>query len=104
MPLVRTPMIAPTKMYDRFPAMTPAEAADMICKAMVGKPKTVGTLMGNAGALAYQVSPRSVDVILNAGYKLFPDSQAARGEARQDKDQPSTESVAFAHILRGVHW
>src|SRR3954469_7741674 len=105
MPLVRTPMIAPTKMYDRFPTMTPAEAADMICKAMIGKPKRVGTTMGNAGALAYQVAPRGVDVILNAGYKLFPDSHAARGDAEEmNKDQPSTESVAFAHILRGVHW
>jgi hypothetical protein len=46
-----------------------------------------------------------VDVILNAGYKLFPDSKAARGEAKEAKEQePSTESVAFAHILRGVHW
>jgi thioester reductase-like protein len=105
MPLVRTPMIAPTKMYDRFPTMTPAEAADMICKAMIRKPKTVGTAMGNAGALAYQIAPRGVDVILNAGYKLFPDSHAARGEAKETTtDEPSSESVAFAHILRGVHW
>jgi hypothetical protein len=61
--------------------------------------------MGNAGALAYQVAPRGVDVILNAGYKLFPDSHAARGAAKDaQKDEPSSESVAFAHILRGVHW
>ena len=109
MPLVRTPMIAPTKMYDRFPTMTPTEAADMICRAMVRKPKKVGTTLGNAGALAYQVAPRGVDVVLNAGYKLFPDSKAARGSDKADRgekteDQPSTESVAFAHILRGVHW
>ena len=104
MPLVRTPMIAPTKMYDRFPTMTPAEAADLICKAMIRKPKSIGTTLGNAGALAYQISPRSVDVILNAGYKLFPDSKAARGEGKDAKEEPSTESVAFAHILRGVHW
>ncbi|GAB2457717.1 SDR family oxidoreductase [Jatrophihabitans fulvus] len=103
MPLVRTPMIAPTKMYDRFPTMTPPEAADMICKAMIRKPKKVGTTLGNAGELAYQVAPRGVDVVLNAGYKLFPDSHAARGDRKKD-EQPSTESVAFAHILRGVHW
>ena len=105
MPLVRTPMIAPTKMYDRFPTMTPPEAADMICKAMINRPKHKGTAMGNAGALAYQVAPRGVDVVLNAGYKLFPDSHAARGDGKDGKgEQPSTESVAFAHILRGVHW
>jgi NAD(P)-dependent dehydrogenase (short-subunit alcohol dehydrogenase family) len=108
MPLVRTPMIAPTKMYDRFPAMTPTEAAEMICKAMIRKPKKVGTALGNAGELLYQVAPRGVDVILNAGYKIFPDSHAAKGTADRPatpaEDQPTSESVAFAHILRGVHW
>jgi thioester reductase-like protein len=106
MPLVRTPMIAPTTMYDRFPTITPAEAAEMICKAMIRKPKKVGTTLGNIGELAYQVAPRGVDVILNAGYKMFPDSKAARGSAERagKSDEPSSESVAFAHILRGVHW
>ncbi len=104
MPLVRTPMIAPTTMYDRFPTMTPTEAADMICKAMIRKPKKVGTTLGNFGALAYQVAPRGVDVVMNYGYKMFPDSKAARGADRSRSDEPTSESVAFAHILRGVHW
>src|SRR4249919_1727404 len=43
MPLVRTPMIAPTRMYDMFPAITPEEAAEMITKAMVTRPKKVAT-------------------------------------------------------------
>jgi hypothetical protein len=89
--------------------MTPAEAADMICKAMIRKPKKVGTPLGNAGELLYQVAPRGVDVILNAGYKIFPDSHAARagvekGQQPRGEEEPSSESVAFAHILRGVHW
>jgi NAD(P)-dependent dehydrogenase (short-subunit alcohol dehydrogenase family) len=104
MPLVRTPMIAPTKMYDRFPTMTPPEAADMICRAMINKPKKVGTTLGNFGELAYQVSPGGVDRVLNRGYKLFPDSLAAKGGKEKKAEQPSPESVAFAHILRGVHW
>ena len=102
MPLVRTPMIAPTTMYDRFPTMTPTEAADMICRAMIRKPKKVGTTLGNAGELMYQVAPRGVDLVLNYGYKMFPDSKAARGGGASE--QPTSESVAFAHILRGVHW
>ena len=104
MPLVRTPMIAPTQMYDRFPTMTPSQAADMICKAMVSRPKRVGTPLGNVGELAYQLSPRGVDRVMNYGYKMFPDSKAATrgGGARQE--EPTSESVAFAHILRGVHW
>jgi NAD(P)-dependent dehydrogenase (short-subunit alcohol dehydrogenase family) len=103
MPLVRTPMIAPTKIYDRFPTITPIEAADMICRAMIRKPKKVGTTLGNIGELAYQVAPRGVDVVLNYGYKMFPDSKAATGGGGP-VEEPSSESVAFAHILRGVHW
>jgi NAD(P)-dependent dehydrogenase (short-subunit alcohol dehydrogenase family) len=105
MPLVRTPMIAPTRIYDRFPAMSPNEAAGMICKAMVGKPKRVGTTLGNAGELLYQIAPRAVDVILNAGYKFFPDSAGTHDpKNRAAAGEPSGEGVAFAHILRGVHW
>ncbi|HEY2271705.1 MAG TPA: SDR family oxidoreductase [Jatrophihabitantaceae bacterium] len=104
MPLVRTPMIAPTTMYDRFPTLTPTEAADMICKAMIRKPKKMGTPLGNFGALAYQLAPRGVDVIMNYGYKAFPDSKAAKGGGRAPSEEPTSESVAFAHILRGVHW
>ncbi len=106
MPLVRTPMIAPTRMYDMFPAITPEEAAEMIAKAMVRRPKKVATKLGNFGELLYAVAPKASDSILNTAYKLFPDSQAAKGkdgEERPDK-APSTEAVAFAHLMKGVHW
>ena len=82
MPLVRTPMIAPTRMYDMFPAITPEEAAEMIAKAMVNKPKKVATKLGNFGELLYAVAPKASDSILNTAYKLFPDSQAAKGKGR----------------------
>ena len=39
MPLVRTAMIAPTKIYDSFPTISPDEAADLICEAIRAKPK-----------------------------------------------------------------
>ena len=105
MPLVRTPMIAPTRMYDMFPAITPEEAAEMIAKAMVEKPKKVATRLGNLGELIYAVSPRTSDRILNTAYKLFPESQAAKGKTDEAPDKPpSTEAVAFAHLMKGVHW
>jgi short-subunit dehydrogenase len=105
MPLVRTPMIAPTRMYDMFPAITPEEAADMIAKAMVNHPKKVATKLGNFGELLYAVAPKASDSILNTAYKLFPDSQAAKGKGEEGKDKaPSTEAVAFAHLMKGVHW
>jgi NAD(P)-dependent dehydrogenase (short-subunit alcohol dehydrogenase family) len=107
MPLVRTPMIAPTKMYDAFPTISPDEAAEMITDAMIRKPKKVATRLGNFGEMLYSISPKASDAILNTGYKLFPDSKAAKGEkeGEGEVDQtPTTEAVAFAHLLRGVHW
>jgi short-subunit dehydrogenase len=105
MPLVRTPMIAPTRMYDMFPAITPEEAAEMIAKAMVNKPKKVATKLGNFGELLYAVAPKASDTILSTAYKLFPDSQAAKGKGEEQREKaPSTEAVAFAHLMKGVHW
>ena len=106
MPLVRTAMIAPTKMYDAFPTMTPDEAAEMITGAMISKPKKVATKLGNFGELLYAISPKASDAVLNQGYKLFPDSKAAKGELEGGEAEKavSTEAVAFAHLLRGVHW
>ncbi len=87
MPLVRTPMIAPTRMYDMFPAITPEEAAEMIAKAMVDKPKKVATRLGNFGELLYAVAPKVSDTILNTAYKLFPESQAAKGKGERGARQ-----------------
>jgi short-subunit dehydrogenase len=103
MPLVRTPMIAPTGMYDAFPTATPDEAAEMITRAMIYKPKKVATRLGTFGEVLYALAPKSVDVILNTAFKLFPESHAARGEKGKD-EEVSTEGVAFAHLMRGVHW
>jgi thioester reductase-like protein len=105
MPLVRTPMIAPTRMYDMFPAITPEEAAELIAGAMISQPKKVATRLGTFGELLYAVAPKMSDRILNTAYKLFPESQAAKGKAEQAPDRaPTTEAVAFAHLMKGVHW
>ena len=81
MPLVRTPMIAPTKMYDKFPTLSPAQAADLVVKAMVEKPHEINTLAGNAGAVAHTFAPKAAFRILNVAYKVFPDSAAAKAKA-----------------------
>ena len=103
MPLVRTPMIAPTGIYDAFPTASPDEAADLIVQAMIQKPKKVATRLGTFGEVLYALAPKSVDVILNTAYKLFPESAAAKGEKKKDAEV-SAEGVAFAHLMRGVHW
>jgi NAD(P)-dependent dehydrogenase (short-subunit alcohol dehydrogenase family) len=103
MPLVRTPMIAPTKMYDSFPTISPDEAADLICEAIRAKPKTINTRLGTFGEVAYALAPKAVDQILHMAYKVFPDSAAAKGKKDPD-EKASNEQVALAHLMRGVHW
>jgi short-subunit dehydrogenase len=96
MPLVRTPMIAPTKMYDRFPALTPDDAADLIVEAIRKRPKRVSIALGNLGQLSYAVAPGAQDVIINRAFKLFPEGGRSERE--------SAEQRAFVRATRGVHW
>jgi len=103
MPLVRTAMIAPTKIYDSFPSLSPDEAADLICEAIRSKPKQINTRLGTFGEVAYALMPKAVDQILHMAYKVFPDSAAAKGEV-DPAEHASTEQVALAHLMRGVHW
>jgi NAD(P)-dependent dehydrogenase (short-subunit alcohol dehydrogenase family) len=103
MPLVRTPMIAPTKIYDSFPTISSDEAADLICEAIRTRPKHLGTRLGTFGEIAYALFPKAVDQILSTAYKVFPDSAAAKGQT-DPGEKASTEQVALAHLMRGVHW
>jgi NAD(P)-dependent dehydrogenase (short-subunit alcohol dehydrogenase family) len=103
MPLVRTPMIAPTKMYDAFPAITPDEAAAMITNSLRTRPKHVGTRLGTFGEVAYALSPKAVDRILHLAYRVFPDSAASKGEEAIE-ERASFEQIAMATLTRGVHW
>jgi hypothetical protein len=105
---VRTPMIAPTDIYKAFPTLTPDEAAQMICDAMIDKPKRKASRLGTFGEVLYALSPKTVDIIMNTAYNLFPDSKAARKEDKEKADgkgeEMSTEAVAMAYLMRGVHF
>ncbi len=103
MPLVRTPMITPTKMYDAFPAITPDEAADMICRALCARPKHIGTKLGTLGEVSYALAPKAVDQLLHLAYNVFPDSAASKGKS-DPAERASKEQVALAKALKGVHW
>jgi NAD(P)-dependent dehydrogenase (short-subunit alcohol dehydrogenase family) len=103
MPLVRTAMIAPTKMYDAFPTITPEEAGDLVCEAIRSKPKTINTRLGTFGEVLYTLAPKAVDQILHTAYKVFPDSAAAKGES-DPAETASVEQIAMANLMKGVHW
>jgi thioester reductase-like protein/short-subunit dehydrogenase involved in D-alanine esterification of teichoic acids len=102
MPLVKTPMIAPTKIYDKFPTITPAQAADMVVAALAEKPHEINTALGTLGAVAHTLAPKTVFRVLHMAYQVFPDSAAARGD--DDDTGPTNEQLLLARLLKGVHW
>ena len=103
MPLVRTPMIAPTKIYQSVPTLSPEEAADLVVEAIIYKPTRIATRMGIFAQVAHAVAPKIWQVVMNASFRLFGDSAAAKG-AKESTQSASPEQIAFAQLTRGIHW
>ncbi len=101
MPLVRTPMIAPTKLYDYAPAWSVDEASELVLDAALNKTKRVKTVLGQAAELSYALWPKLNDTILSRAFQLFPSSIAAKGGKVDEK--LSREGMALAYLLRGSH-
>jgi hypothetical protein len=88
----------------------------MISKAMIDKPKKIASRLGTFGEVFYSLSPKAADIVLNTAYNLFPDSKAARGKKKElpagdgtaapeeKEEQMSSEAVAMAYLMRGVHF
>jgi len=103
MPLVRTPMIAPTKIYNNVPTLAPEEAADLIAQACVYKQVRIATRLGITGQLLHALVPRVAQIAMNTSFRMFPDSDAAKGE-KGGKPQLSAEAIALQQMMRGIHF
>ncbi|HCH26791.1 SDR family NAD(P)-dependent oxidoreductase [Psychrobacter celer] len=99
MPLVRTPMIAPTKLYRYMPALMPDEAAMMIAKAIVHKPNSIASNMGKFASASYSLVPAFNVGVQSIGYRIFPSSTAAQ----TTDSKPNLAQRIFAKILPGEH-
>lgn len=107
MPLVRTPMIAPTGLYNNVPTLAPEEAADMIAQACIFKPVRIATRLGITGQILHAVLPRVAQIAMNTSFRMFPDSGAAKGAKPGDKvvkQHLSPEAVAMQQMMRGIHF
>lgn len=102
MPLVRTPMIAPTKMYNYIPTLSPEQAAEMVAKAIIKRPKSIATKVGTFASVSYALVPQFNDMVLSMGFRIFPSSTAARGNKGDEK--PNLLQRAFARLVPGEHW
>jgi NAD(P)-dependent dehydrogenase (short-subunit alcohol dehydrogenase family) len=103
MPLVRTPMIAPTRIYENVPTISPDEAAGMVKQAVIYKPQRIATRLGIFAMVLHAVAPKVAEIIMNSAFRMFPDSAAARGGSEQQA-AATQEQLAFASLMRGIHW
>ncbi|MGD8384255.1 MAG: SDR family oxidoreductase [Lysobacterales bacterium] len=103
MPLVRTPMIAPTRLYDNMPTITPEEAAEYVKQAVIYRPQRIATRLGTFAQMLHAVAPKVAEIIMNSAFRMFPESSAAAGAASQ-QHEASQEQIAFATLMRGIHW
>jgi hypothetical protein len=105
MPLVRTAMTEPTKIYRQTDMLTPEEAADFIAQAIVERPDRIVTRLGILAEVVHAVAPKVSHIIMNTAYRMFPESAAALGlKNGQAQSQPSAEQIAFLEITRGFHF
>ncbi len=103
MPLVKTPMIAPTKIYNNVPTLDPDEAADMIIRAIVYKPVRIATRLGVFGQVLHAFAPRMAQIVMNTSFRMFGDSEAAKGK-KNEVVGPSVDQLALSNLMRGIHF
>ncbi|HVP32194.1 MAG TPA: SDR family oxidoreductase [Steroidobacteraceae bacterium] len=103
LPLVRTPMVAPTRFYEQFPLIQPEQAADMLCHAIVHRSDRLATRLGRFAQLLDILAPRLTRAVMSEAFSMFPESEAAGGVPGSDT-RTTPDMAVFASLMRGVHW
>lgn len=104
MPLVRTPMIGPTRVYDYAPTLTPGEAGDLIVDAIIHKQSRITTGMGKMFQVMSLLAPKMLATMMNVVYRMFDDTGSGKRERKPDGEQLTSEQIALAQLMKGVHF
>jgi NAD(P)-dependent dehydrogenase (short-subunit alcohol dehydrogenase family) len=106
MPLVRTPMIAPTGIYKNFPTSSPEEAAEMVASAILTRQPEVSTRLGKIGESVNTVAPGLLQFVMTGAYHLFPESAPKDGQRveKAPDEEISVEAATMAYLMRGIHF
>ncbi|GAA4397742.1 SDR family oxidoreductase [Tsukamurella soli] len=83
MPLVRTPMIAPTEAYRNVRAASPEKAAAIVLRALERRPARIDTPAGALAGLGQYFTPRLTRRLLHQEYLTSADSVAAKSGAAE---------------------
>jgi NAD(P)-dependent dehydrogenase (short-subunit alcohol dehydrogenase family) len=76
MPLVRTPMIAPTAAYRALPAASPKDAALLVVRALERRPVRVSRPEGVVAELAALAAPEVSRLVAHLVYAMMPETSA----------------------------
>jgi len=106
MPLVRTPMIAPTRIYEQMPTISPEEAAELVAEAVIRRPQRLATRLGLFAQWVALLAPKLAELVMSTAFRMFPENPPAAGGAPGAAPHTSAtpEAVIFASLMRGVHW
>lgn len=94
MPLVRTPMIAPSRRLNPVPPITAEHAAAMVVRGLVEKPTRIDTPLGTLADFGTYLTPKLSRRLLHQLYLGYPDSAAARGITAADGHDTGTSDPA----------
>ena len=87
MPLVKTPMIAPSRRLNPMPPITAEHAAAMVVRGLVEKPARIDTPVGTLADVGMYFTPKLSRRVLHQLYLGYPDSAAARGQDTETVQQ-----------------
>jgi len=103
MPLVRTPMVAPTKIYEHFKLLEPEQAAAKVCAAIVGRQPRLSSPLGKLAQLVDLFAPALGRAIMSEAFHWFSDLE--NGVAVSTPAAPGvSELAAFAALAQGIRW
>jgi len=101
MPLVRTPMIAPTKMYDYFPAWSPDQAAQLVIETIIKQPRRVKPSVPATLEMLYAMQPKLVESLMGRAFALIKTPTSARPPKAE---KARAGEVALATLTPGTLW
>lgn len=125
MPLVKTPMIAPSRRLNPVPPISAEHAAAMVVRGLVEKPARIDTPLGTVADFGNYLTPKLSRRVLHQLYLGYPDSAAARGldvdegtvSASRRPKRPARSTRALrvprsvarpvkraVRLVPGVHW
>jgi hypothetical protein len=54
--------------------------------------------------MLHALAPKIAEIVMNSAFRMFGDSDAAKGITDGEQKQASQEQIAFASLMRGIHW